>query len=595
MKPILVIMAFTFVISFIQVSNAEPTLNECLGIGSTAKPTDEDIRACKTAGEAHWLYPQDRAKSYVMLARLFFMRRDFNRAKAAAVSALQQDRRNILAHYFIAHASYILGNYRDAEASSKDAIDLWPKYARAYFVRAWSLLALARYQEAIGDGLKLIKIEPKNGAAYSLVSLGLIAVGQNESSQKYAAKAIELAPKLAQGHMYLAAAQALSGQDDLAQVSIKKAQQLQGSLAEVWAITGLIHNVGGRFKESISAFDRAHKLQPSILGMNQPAYYQVFRVAKEASLNRLRVQASVSGGVEAVVIEAEDGKAASRSASESSDASTQRPEFSEQLLALKFKKVEERSDDVAVIIGNADYSRLGRDIPNVIPAYADAVSFQKYVTDGLGVKEGNVIFLRDATRSQLIRVFGSETNSRGQLFDWVRPARSNVTVYYSGHGAPDPITGKTYLVPADADSSRLSLTGFALELLYKNLGQLPAKTVTVVLESCFSGLSNSGPVGAGMSGISVEPKAPNLPSHITVVTAGASNQVASWEKDGSNGLFTKYLLIGLSGEADVKPYGDGNGTVDWQEMASYLQDTLTYMSRRYYGRDQVAQFRISKN
>ena len=45
----------------------------------------------------------------------------------------------------------------------------------------------------------------------------------------------------------------------------------------------------------------------------------------------------------------------------------------------------------------------------------------------------------------------------------------------------------------------------------------------------------------------------------------------------------------MAGEADAKPYGDGDGSVSWQELDAYLKETLTYYARRYYGRDQTAQ------
>ena len=83
-----------------------------------------------------------------------------------------------------------------------------------------------------------------------------------------------------------------------------------------------------------------------------------------------------------------------------------------------FPKAPERSDDIAVVIGNADYAKQGKDIPNVKPAYADAQAFKRYAIKSLGVREGNIIDLRDATGSHMVRVFGSATNHRGQLYDW---------------------------------------------------------------------------------------------------------------------------------------------------------------------------------
>lgn len=265
-----------------------------------------------------------------------------------------------------------------------------------------------------------------------------------------------------------------------------------------------------------------------------------------------------------------------------------------QPIDLTFKKAPERPDDIAVIIANADYGRLARDIPNVVPAYADAEGFRRYAIQTLGVREGNIILLKDATGAQITRVFGSDTNPRGQLADWIRPSRSRVHVYYAGHGAPGGVGGSAYLVPVDADAARIELNGYPLETLYRNLARLPAVSVTVVLEACFSGNSQAGRVQPAASDIVPAAKPVPIPPNITVISAGASNQIASWEEDRAHGLFTKYFLKAMSGEADRPPYGNGDGTVDWQEARAYLTETVTYHARRYYGRDQTPEISVGK-
>ena len=243
-------------------------------------------------------------------------------------------------------------------------------------------------------------------------------------------------------------------------------------------------------------------------------------------------------------------------------------------VAVGSPKATERADDIAVVIGNSDYGKLGKDIPNVKPAYADATAFKRYAIETLGVREGNVIDLSDATGSQMVRVFGSATNHRGQLYDWVRPGRSKVHVYYAGHGAPGGVEGGAYLVPSDADGNRIELNGYPLEVLYRNLGALPAQSVNVVLEACFSGASQAGAVISNASPVFLKPKLAAVPPNVTVIAAGAANQLASWEEDGSHGLFTKYFLKAMGGEADATPYGNGDGTVVLEELDAYLNSPL---------------------
>jgi peptidoglycan hydrolase-like protein with peptidoglycan-binding domain len=255
-------------------------------------------------------------------------------------------------------------------------------------------------------------------------------------------------------------------------------------------------------------------------------------------------------------------------------------------------QVPERPDDVAVIIANSNYTKQGKGIPNVDPAYNDAKNIKRYFMEALGVREGNIIYLKDATKAQMTSVLGSQDDHRGRLFNWTKPNVSKVYVYYAGHGAPAGDRGTTYLVPSDTDSQTVQLTGYPLKQLYKNLGKLPATSITVILEACFSGQSHSGHLSVRTSGISIQPKMPNVPDRLTVISAGAANQVASWEQDESQSLFTKYFLKAMSGDGDRKPYGNGDGKVSLRELKRYLDKEMTYLARRYYGRDQNAQITV---
>ena len=173
---------------------------------------------------------------------------------------------------------------------------------------------------------------------------------------------------------------------------------------------------------------------------------------------------------------------------------------------------------------------------------------------------------------------------KGKLFNYIKPNKSNVYIYYAGHGAPGE-EGDAYLVPTDTDSQTIEFTGYPLSTLYSNLGKLPAKSMTVILEACFSGGSQSGSLISRASPIVIQPKKTFIPSNIKVIAAGSERQMASWEEDSSHSLFTKYFLKAMSGEGDANK----DGKVTDAELKEYLSDTMTYYARRYYGRDQKVQ------
>ena len=259
-------------------------------------------------------------------------------------------------------------------------------------------------------------------------------------------------------------------------------------------------------------------------------------------------------------------------------------EFPLKPISINFPSVSIKRDDIAVIIGNANYKKQGKDIPNVNPAYADAAGIKQYFMKAKGIKEGNIIYLKDATGSQLASVFGNEKSYKGRLFNYIKSNKSNVYIYYAGHGAPGK-QGDAYLVPSDTDSQTIQFTGYQLSTLYSNLGKLPAKSVTVILEACFSGGSQSGSLISKASPIIIAPKKTMIPVNVKVIAAGSERQMASWEQDSSHSLFTKYFLKAMSGEGDANK----DGKVSDSELKEYLSDTMTYYARRYYGRDQKVQ------
>jgi formylglycine-generating enzyme required for sulfatase activity len=242
-------------------------------------------------------------------------------------------------------------------------------------------------------------------------------------------------------------------------------------------------------------------------------------------------------------------------------------------------------DAIAVIIGNKTYDGS---IPEVSFAHNDADAFRQFVVDGLGYREGNIIDLRDATYNQMVTVFGNKENHEGKLFDYIRPGESDVTVFYSGHGVPGLKDRQAYLLPRDGDPNRAELSGYPISTLYKNLNKLPARTIRVFIDACFSGETPKGMLVKSASGISVTPKAPKGSSRMVILTAAQGDQLASWDEDAKHGLFTKYLLEALYGAADDKKYGDGDGKVTLGEVGTYLKREMTYQARRRFGRVQEA-------
>ena len=241
-------------------------------------------------------------------------------------------------------------------------------------------------------------------------------------------------------------------------------------------------------------------------------------------------------------------------------------------------------DGVAVIIGNKNY--VGR-VPPVDFAHNDAEAMKRFVVEILGVHKGNIMDLRDVTLAEMENVLGNSRTHRAKLWQWVRPHESDVFVFYSGHGVPGLKDGREYLLPVDGDPNKAEIKGYPVELLYKNLDKLKARSVTVLMDACFSGESPHGPLIRDASGIRVVPKErPAVP--FTVISSSRKDQSASWDKKAQHGLFTKYVLEALYGAADGKRYGNADKRITLSEIKAYLDREMTYAARRRYGREQQA-------
>lgn len=252
--------------------------------------------------------------------------------------------------------------------------------------------------------------------------------------------------------------------------------------------------------------------------------------------------------------------------------------------------IKQNENAIAVIIGNKNYHRQGQNVPNVDFAHNDADLIKRFVVEGLGYREGNIIDLRDATQANLVSVFGNKEMHKGKLYNWLRPDESDVFIYYSGHGAPGLSDGHGYLLPVDADPNTVELNGYPLETLYTNLGKLPAKGLTVIIDACFSGNSQAGMVvkNASPAMLKVVETKGALPN-ATVITAAGVSEVASWDRNAELGLFTRHFLEGVMGKADKDKFGNGDGKITLGELKNYLDNEVTYMARRLYNREQHPQ------
>ncbi len=240
---------------------------------------------------------------------------------------------------------------------------------------------------------------------------------------------------------------------------------------------------------------------------------------------------------------------------------------------------EKNPDAIAVIIGNRDYQNA----KSVDFALNDAWVMKQYLINALGYKEGNVFFVQNAKQSDFALYFGKEGNHKGKLYNAVKEGKSDVFVYYSGHGAPGLKDKRGYFVPVEADPNYIELGGYPADVLYENLSKIPARSITVVLEACFSGAT----IFENISPMVVEVKNPASGLKKGVVLSSSSgSQVSSWYNEKGHSMFTYFFLKGLqNANADA----NRDGAVSFEELYSYVSDKtegVPYYARRIHGVEQ---------
>jgi tetratricopeptide (TPR) repeat protein len=239
----------------------------------------------------------------------------------------------------------------------------------------------------------------------------------------------------------------------------------------------------------------------------------------------------------------------------------------------------ENRNAIAVVIGNQRYAHT----KNVEYALNDADAITRYLTKTFGYKKGNVFYIKNASKSDFELYFGNKDSYKGKLYNAIKEGKSDVFIYYSGHGAPGLKDSKGYLVPVEADPQYLELSGYPVDVFYKNLSEIPARSITVVLDACFSGAT----IFNNISPIVLEIDNPiiNLKNAV-VLSSSSGRQVSSWYNEKKHGMFTYFFLKAIHNKnADY----NRDNRLTFKEVYRYISDKsegVPYYARRMNGVEQ---------
>ncbi len=221
-------------------------------------------------------------------------------------------------------------------------------------------------------------------------------------------------------------------------------------------------------------------------------------------------------------------------------------------------------DAVAIIIGIQNYKR----VPKADFANNDAKEFYEYAIRGLGIKPENIKLLLDeeADEVELYKAF------QNWLPLQVTKDKTDVYVFYSGHGLPAPDGKSLYFLPHGVDKQFIEKTAVSQQEVIAALVASKPKSVTMFIDACYSGQTRSGEMMiASVRPLAVKSEASAYPSNFTVISASSNDQYSSSSPELKHGIFSFYLMKGMEGDAD----GNKDGKITAGEMQEYLQDKVS--------------------
>ena len=263
-----------------------------------------------------------------------------------------------------------------------------------------------------------------------------------------------------------------------------------------------------------------------------------------------------------------------------------------KLEKLKPQKINSKRNNnkLAVIIGIQKYDS----IQNARYANNDGEFFSEYAKKAFGIKDNNIKTLIDGEADYI--------SSKKALLKWLKqkiiPGKTEVIIFYSGHGMASLDEGEIYLLASDSDGEFIKDTALSRKEIFKRIDSYNAKSVTVFIDACYNGeTGDSGTdellIASAKPLIGVKDTG-DIPNSFNLFSSSQLNQASfSTEKETGvkNGIFSYYLMKGLEGNADL----NDDRKITNGEMQEYLTIEIPKIALSLHNREQDPFFKGDKD
>ena len=231
------------------------------------------------------------------------------------------------------------------------------------------------------------------------------------------------------------------------------------------------------------------------------------------------------------------------------------------------KSVKSNPNALALIIGVADYAKTPA---NALYADKDAQQFYDYSTMKLGIPSSNIKELVN-DKADLGEIL---INVKEWLHRSAKPNKSDIYIYFAGHGLASQDGTKMYLLPYDGRPRLLENTALLRDELFKDIKQANPRSVTVFLDTCYSGVTRNEEMLIAGRPIVIKAKEQAIPDGFTLFSAASNEQISRPLEEAKHGMFSYFLMKGMEGDADA----NNDNKITARELHAYVEQNVVQQS-----------------
>jgi hypothetical protein len=231
------------------------------------------------------------------------------------------------------------------------------------------------------------------------------------------------------------------------------------------------------------------------------------------------------------------------------------------------KTVKSNPNALALIIGVADYEKTNAD---ALYADKDAQQFYDYATMKLGIPSSNI--------KELVNAKADRVEITLAVKDWIarstKSGKTDIYVFFAGHGLSTADGKDMFLLPYDGLPRLLQDSAIKREQLFADIQKANPKSVTVFLDTCYSGTTRGTDMLIASRPIAIRALKQSIPNNFTVFSAAAGDQTSKPLEEAKHGMFSYFLMKGMEGDADT----NSDNKITAQELHNYVKENVTQQS-----------------